>query len=261
MSRASYLNGFPVIFLEHKQGINNKISKIKSKNINPNFIDRYYDMLANDYCVIGIGEICLNNDILAAKKNFYIAGKIQEILFQKYDNKEMKISSSFVTMNKYNRLLLAILSDSENLTFSVSHLIGGRTKEEKEHGHPFINNVGYTIKYISLNEYKKAMEYIENFKKIKDQEKGKPYENYIQVLNGIVERDESEVNEGLNLLIEEHKKNHNFKETSDELISITALGLGKLAKSKGIKVSINNEIAPYSVLKRDNIDFPNLDFI
>ncbi|OOE12566.1 hypothetical protein [Fictibacillus arsenicus] len=259
MSRAYYLNSFPVIFLEHKQGINNKISKIKSKNVNPNFIDRYYDMLANDYCVIGIGEICLNNDILAAKKNFYLAGKIQEILFQKYDNKEMKISSSFVSvsMNKYNRLLLAILSDSEELTFSVSHLLGGRTKEETEHGHPFINNVGYTIKYIALNEDKKAMEYIENFKKIKYQKKVKPYENYIQVLNGIVERDESVVNEGLNLLIEEHKKNH----TINELISITALGLGKLAESKGIKVNINDQIAPYSVLKRDNINFPNLDFI
>lgn len=260
MSRVQYLENFPVIYEEIKQSVNNKINKIQSKNVNPNFIDRYCDMLANDYCTIGIGEICLNNNIIAAKKNFYLAGKLQEMLLQKYDNKEMKISPSFVTMNKFNRLLLAIISDSIELTTSLSGLMGGRIKEEKDYDHPFNYNVGYTLKYIIQNENEKAINYIDDLKKLKDQKEVFPYKSYIIVLNSILEGDNRNLNTGLNLLIEDHKKNDIFKDTADELISIPAIGLSKLAELKGLKVNINDDLLP-NVLKRDIIDYPNLDLI
>jgi hypothetical protein len=261
MTRDSYLKLFPEIYEEIKQSITNKISKLQSTNINPNFIDRYYEMLANDYCNVGIGEICLNNNIVEAKKNFYMAGKLQESLFQKYDNKEIKVSSSFITMNKYKRLLLAILSDSEELTASLSKLLGGRIKEEKEHGHPFSDNVGYTVKFFTLNEDERAYESIGNLKKVQHQREVQPFKAHINVLVGILERNESIVNEGLYSMIESHKSNDMYKDTADELLSVEVLGFEKLAELKGLRVTINDEIAPYRVLKKDIIEYPKLDFI
>lgn len=261
MSREAYLNSFSTIYEEIKQSVETKIGKLQSKSVNPNFIDRYYDMLANDYCIIGIGEITLNNDFIAAKKYFYQAAKLQEVLFQRYDSKEMKISSAFVTMNKYNRLLLALLSDSEELTSSLAHLIGGRTREEKDHGHPFSDNVGYAVKYIILDEKEKALENIENLKKLESNKDIKPYIAYRIVLNGIIERNVDSINDGLNLMVENHKRNKTFDDTADELISIPTIGFSKLSEMKGLKISLDDAIAPYAIMKKDIIAYPNLEFL
>jgi hypothetical protein len=255
----NYSNHFPEIYKEIKQSVIVKINKLQQKNINKSFIYKYYEMLANDFYALGIGEICLNQDNKGAKKYFYLAGKIQEILFQKYDLQEVGISSSFVTMNKYNRLLLAMLSDSEELTFSLAKLLGGRPEEENEHGNPFINNVGYAVKYLIIEENEKAAETIENLKNIKLIKDLKQYKDHVHVLKAILERDENAVNKGLRYIIENHKKNKLFKDTSEELISIIGLGLGKLAKIKGLNIHIDDEIAPSNFLEKDIIEYPSLD--
>ncbi|WP_214784706.1 hypothetical protein [Bacillus sp. ISL-45] len=82
-------------------------------------------------------------------------------------------------MNKYNRLLLAILSDSEEISCSLANLLGGRPREEKEHVQPFINNVGYAVKYLIIKENEKAAETIENLHNINLTNDVKQYKDYV----------------------------------------------------------------------------------
>ena len=62
-------------------------------------------------------------------------------------------------------------------------------------------------------------------------------------------------------MVENHKSNKKFEDTADELVSIPALGFGKLAELKGLRVDLDDVVAPYIVLNKNIIDYPNLDYL
>lgn len=260
MEEKSYLSVFFEIFEGRKESIKIKINKFKENKIKINFIARQMESLAYDYSTLGMGEWLLHADAIAAKKNFYLEAKIQEILFQKYDDKSMIISPSFVNMSSYLRMLPAIISDSSQLIDSLAKLIGNRSKEEED-GHPFADNVGYAIKYLLLEEDTKAKVHIDKLLGMENDEELKLRIGYGRVLKGIFDADERAVNEGLKVMIECHKKDRDYKDSPEEFFSIPVLAFAKLAIRRGIKVSIDDPIAPKKILELHEIKYPVIDYI
>ncbi|EGO62499.1 Imm49 family immunity protein [Acetonema longum] len=261
MSRNSYLSAFPEIFQERKESVDTTVNKLKTGNVKNNFIDRHYSSLAYGYSTIGMGEWLLHSDAITAKKNFYLSAKLQEILFQKYDDKKIAVSPSFVVMSSYPRVLLALISDSYQLTDSLARLIGNRPKEERETGHPFADNVGYAIKHLLLNEDAKAKTHIDALLSMENDEELKLQIGYGKVLKGILDADENAVNEGLKVMTDCHKKDDEYKDSPEEFFSIPVLGLAKLAMRRGIKISIDDPIAPKEMLEHHEIEYPAIDFV
>lgn len=260
MKKDGYLNIFPEIFQERKESISRTIHKIKKNSVKENFIDRHVSSLAYGYNTIGMGEWLVNADVVAAKKNFYLEAKMQELLFKKYDDKSIIVSPAFVNMSSYLRLLSALISDSSQLIDSLANLIGNRPKEEED-GHPFADNVGYAIKYILLNEDAKAKIHIDTLLGMEKAEEMKLRIGYGRVLKAILDIDEKAVNEGLKVMIDCYKKDREYKDSPEEFFSIPVLGFAKLAIRRGIKIYINDTIAPKEILEMHGIEYPEIDYI
>lgn len=256
-----YLKFFPEIFQERKEGIDKKINKLKTNNVEENFLARYYSFLAGDYSILGMGEWLLHSDAIAAKKNFYLSAKLQEILFQKYENKSIPVSPSFIVMTCYPRVLMALISDSSQIIDSLAKLIGNKPNEEKAEGHLFNNHVGHAIKYLLLNEDEKAKSHVEALEKMRNHKGLRLQVGYGLVLKGILNANEKNVNEGLQVMIDCHKKDGEYKDSPEEFFSIPVLGFAKLAMRRGMKVEIDHPIAPKEMLEYHKIEYPVIDFV
>lgn len=247
MTAKGYIKYFPEIFLETVEDTNERIQRYRSNGL-PKNAGYYYELLADGFQDIAIGEIVLNADPIKSKQNFYLAGKMQEVLYRKYDNHQNDISSDYVTTDKYTRLFMGLISDNEELVHSLATLFGGRTKEEEE-DHEFHKYVGYTVKYLILGEEDQAKKYVDKLQQLGSQRFMKLYLGYLQVLKGILENNKTEVNEGLNYMIECHKRlKDDYGDTPQELLSIPVLGLAKLAIQQGMDVTLDNYLAPKDLL-------------
>ena len=258
---ASYISVFPEIFQDCIDSIKNSQDKLMNKSVKEGFIDKHLNLLSLDYCDAAVGEFVLNSDLDKSKQYFYLSSKIQEYLFLKYDDKSIKVSPSFVTMNKYFKILTALISDNNVLVNSLAKLIGGRTKEELENGHPFTDNVGYIIKYIILEDYILARERIDLLEKAEDIKTKVFYRTYLKVLKGILETDTDSVNNGLQSMLEDYKKVREYKDLPEELFCIPVVGLAKLAVRQGISVNIDDPIAPRIMIEKQNIIYPEFNLI
>lgn len=89
----------------------------------------------------------------------------------------------------------------------------------------------------------------------------KLYNGYGIVLRGIIERDEAVVHEGLEYMLECHKKIKEYKGSLEGLFSTPVLGLAKLAINQGVNVTIDDPIAPKIMLEKHEVDYPELEFI
>jgi hypothetical protein len=255
----SYINVFPEIFEECIDSIRNSQSKLKNKSVKEGFIDKHLDLLSLDYSDAAIGEFILNSDLVKSKQYFYLSGKIQEYLFLRYDDKSIKVSPSFVTMNKYFKILIALISDDDMLVNSLAKLIGDRNEEELNNGHPFTNNVGYIIKYIILKDYNSAKERVDFLEKDEVPNNEIFYRNYHRILKGILEKDADSVDKGLQSMLVDYKKMKAFKDSPEELFCIPVVGLAKLADRQGISVTIDDPIVPRVMLDKQNIIYPEFN--
>ncbi|MNJ28901.1 hypothetical protein D3C77_234550 [compost metagenome] len=260
MTARGYLKYFPEIFMETVEDTNERIQRYRNNGL-PKNAGYYYELLADGFQDIAIGEIILNNEPIKSKQNFYLAGKMQEVLYQKYDNRQVDISSDYVTTDKYTRLFMGLISDNEGLVHSLATLFGGRIKEEEE-DHEFHKNVGYAVKHLILKEEDQAKKYIDKLLKMGSQRFMKLYLGYSQVLKGILEKNKTEVNEGLDYMIECHRKlKDDYGDTPQELLSIPVLGLAKLAIRQGLDVTLDNDLAPNDLLRKHQITYPLIDFV
>ncbi|OAB45521.1 Imm49 family immunity protein [Paenibacillus glacialis] len=257
---AKYLQHFPEIFDETIEDTNERIQRYRDNGL-PKNAGFYYELLADGFQDIAIGEIVLNGNVSKSKQSFYLAGKMQEVLYQRYDSKENDISSDYVTTDKHTRLLMALISGNEELINSLTTLFGGRIKEENE-DHELHKSVGYAMKYILLGEIEHAAEYVAVLKKLEGKKSMKLYNGYAKVLSGIIENDKIQVNEGLKYMIECHKKlEDDYGNTPQELLSIPILGLAKLAIRNDIAIDIDDSLVPMILLEQQEINYPLVDFV
>lgn len=260
MKNNSYLEIFPEIFEEIKESQQKQIEKIKNKNIKKNFFDRYIYSVLSDYKSVGIGEWLVNKDAIAAKKNFYLAAKLQEILFRKYDEKEIQVQDCYVSMSSYLDLLSGLLSDSQLLIESLANLMGNRPEAEED-GHPFADNVGYALKYIILKEDEKAKVNVDKLLEMEDNKELKLRIGYARVLKAILEQDEKQLNENLSMMLRDYKKDKDYEEGPEEFFSIPVLAFAKLALMRGLKIEIEDPIVPKRFFEQDEIEYPSIDYL
>lgn len=260
MAKGRYIQYFPEIFKEIIEEQNEHIEDYRENGL-PGNAGYYYELLADGFRDIAIGEIVLNEDVIKSKQSFYLAGKMQEVLYLNYDIKKNGITGDCVNSNKYTSLFMALISDNEELINSLAGLFGGRIKEEEE-DHEFNKAVGYALKYILLDEMEKAKEPIDELKKLESRKDMKFYDGYSRVLDGIIEKDNQQVNESLIYMIQCHKKlKDDYADTPQELLSIPVLGLAKLAIRNGMEVNIDDTLAPSQLLESHIINYPVVDFV
>lgn len=254
-----YITYFPEIYNEILEKTNKRLNRYNEKGLPPN-ASYYYKLLLNGFEDIAIGEIILNNDVIRAKQHFYLAAKMQEIIFQKYDNKENDIPSDYVTTDSYPTLYMALISGNKSLIRSLSALFGGRLQEETEDFE--INKlIGYSVKYLILGETDKATTQIKQFFGLKFKKYKQYYLSYASVLNGILEKDKIAVHDGLIKLLENHTKLDDYEDTPQILLSLPVLGLAKLAALNGLEFEIDSELAPKKLLEDIDINYPVVDFV
>jgi hypothetical protein len=258
-NKDSYGNYFPEVFIRILERRDRKIGSLKTNGL-PKNAASFYDGLLNDFKDAAIGEIIINSDVIKSKQNFFLAAKIQEILFQKYNANQDSIPYDYVNADTYTRLFISLICDNNEQIVSLARLYGGRPKEEKD-DYLFYLLIGYSTKYLILNDFPKAKEYIEKLKSMETKKDLKMYTGYGIVLKGIFDKDQNSVNDGLKFMIECHKKLKDFDETPEELLSIAVLGLAKLAIRHGIKLDIDDVVAPKIIIERQQIEYPKEGFI
>ncbi|MEO3943818.1 Imm49 family immunity protein [Gorillibacterium sp. CAU 1737] len=260
MKKSKYIQYFPEIFNETIEEKNEHIEDFR-KNGLPGNVGYYYELLADGFRDIAIGEIILNEDVVKSKQSFYLAGKMQEALYQNYDMKKNDITADCVNTNKYTALLMALISENEDLITSLAELFGGRIEEEEE-DHEFNKAFGYALKNILLGQMEDAKVFIAKLKSLEGSKEMKYYDGYSKVLDGIIEKDSHQVNENLTYMIQCHKKlKGEYGDTPQELLSIPVLGLAKVAARNGIEVNIMDTLTPSELLESHTINYPVVDFI
>ncbi|KNY28860.1 hypothetical protein [Pseudobacteroides cellulosolvens] len=258
--KKSYLEIFPEIYQEMIERVEKRIKKFKANGFPAN-VSFYLSGMVGDFRDLGIGEIILKEDFKKAKVYFYYAAKAQEAIYTMYDSKQNNISADFVSTVFYPKLFLALLSDQDKIIQSLAQLFGGREKEEIDDD-SIDKCIGYSIKYILLNQDITEKAYIKELKELSNAKELSWDKSYALTLLGIVNKDSSLVNEGLNFVVECHKKlKSDIKETPEELLCIPALGLAKMALKKGIDVSLNDSAIPMGVLEYYDIKCPEVDFV
>jgi len=260
-NKQSYLDYIPEVMERFRRRADIKEKEIKQKKVPDNFISTYLDAIASSYSTLAVCEFLTNHNALKFKLYFHLAGKIQELSFHKYDDKSMIIDMGLVSWVHYQRFLMALLSDNKELIESLTNLVGGRPEVDKKKGSKLVNNVGYAVKYILLDDYDKAGKHVDVLKSIAGQKNMKLYNGFGGVLDGILKNDEEKVNKELEYMLQCHKKRRDHKDTPEQFLSIPALGLAKLAIIKGIKVTVENDLMPLELLERHDITYPELDFI
>ncbi|OAB45508.1 Imm49 family immunity protein [Paenibacillus glacialis] len=255
----TYIDYFSEIYARFIEKTEKRLENYRINGL-PKNVGFYYKLLRNGFMDIAIGEIILNKDIVKSKQYFYLVAKMQEVIFQKYDDK-FDISMDYVNTNSYGTLFMALISDNKDLINSLSALFGGRDKEEADDD-ILGKLVGYSVKHIILKEFDEAETYVIKLQELNQKSRMRLYKGYGIVLDGIIKKNKESVQEGLVYMLECHRKlTDDYGDTPEELLSIPALGLAKLAMNNGIEVEVDHILAPKVMLEQRDIQYPIVDFV
>lgn len=247
-SQQTYLEAFPEIYARRVHSTNDVLEKLASQPADSRLLSFRIVLLSGGYKTLGIGECLLHNAPEKAKQYFYLSAKLRELFFIHYDNgSPIEIDKSHVTMGNYPNLLCALLSDSDELIDSLTHLIGGRPEVEVD-PHPFGHNVGYAMKHILLGNYTKAQQHVDHLKAISDDPELEFVLGYAPILQGIIDSDPNAVTKGLLLQLDLHKQDPDHQDLIEEIFSLQVLGLAKLALRRGISVTLDDPLTPAILL-------------
>ncbi|WP_438347708.1 hypothetical protein ACP8HI_18820 [Paenibacillus sp. FA6] len=257
----SYINYFPDVYARFVERTDMRLEKYRTNGL-PKNVGFYYTMLLDSFMNIAIGQIVLDKDVVKSKQYFYLGAKMQEVIFQKYDNK-FDISIDYVNTNSYRTLFMALISDNQDLITSLATLFGGRAKEEAEDD-TFGVLVGYAVKHIILKELDEAETYVIKLQELNQKSRMRLYRGYGIVLDGIIKKNKESVHDGLEYMLECHRKlKDDYGDTPEELLSIPVIGLVKLAMNSGVEVEVEVDhiLAPRVMLEQQDIQYPIVDFV
>ncbi|MBO8173119.1 MAG: immunity 49 family protein [Bacillaceae bacterium] len=245
---------------EHKELLKEDISQIEQNQVLKKFMSLASASVSSKFEVIAIVDYLLYSNPINSKIHFYYSAKIRERLLHWYDHPDRGISvdHSFVGSGQFDDIYKALISDHETLIQSYARLIGGRPEAEKEHGTTLGINLDHVLKYLILDENDKAEPHVKTLGEIKEQKQVKPYVGQIIALQGIFEGDQAIFHEGLQRMIERHRKRREYKLTPLEQFSIPIVGMAKLGMRKGLAIGIDDPLLPEEMLQKHDIDYPEL---
>lgn len=259
MSKA-YLKKLPLVYDSITQYLDEDNAKVKLDGL-PIGAGYFFASRALSLRTLAICEYLINQNIGLMKTKMYNAALCGLSSIKWFDEKkdELNVSNS-LSLHNSKYLEFALISENFELIKEIAEKLGGRgALDSKDIGKEGLFS-GYALKYIVMNEHSKAREYIEKLHAMKKLSKYNLNEG--NALLGIISRDSEQVNTALVNMLAEHKKFKSYSNTTDELICIRVLAFSKLAISKGILITIDEDLAPREIINpTEGLDYELIEFL
>ncbi len=227
-----------------------------SKELDPRLIMS----IGKDYAMFGMICFCYHHNIEEGKINFYKALLCDKWLMEKYVNYSDIIFPERINAYSYPSLFYGILSGNMKITRGRAELFG-KYEDEEEGVHPYSRLLGFSLKYVILNDMQKADEWLD----LLDQEKGtrgmkQVVDGYGRAMRGLIHLDEKEFNYGLEKMLKTHvsrmKKEGN---TLEQYFAYDSVALAMLAKDRGVNVTVKHDLLPEEYFLETRIEYDEIE--
>ncbi len=247
---------FEELYEDSKNSLKKDYEMIKTRK----HIDMDYMVfsLENEYKRLGIIELCHRNSLKEGREYFYKATLAGEWFFEQVCKKEYEVSLDNVDEYTFERLYDAILSGSKERAIYIANLYGSIEVDKKVN--PVTIMLGYSLKYVILDDKEKALEYVQKLEESKTKRGMKQYaDGNARVFRGLVERNEVEFNKGLEYMLKHHaarmKREGRYLE---QYFAYDSVALAMLAKERGIAITVKHELLPMEYLEDTDINYSEL---
>lgn len=209
--------------------------------------------------ILGKIEMLYKKNIAEGRKCFYKASLAREWFYVEFPKKEYDIESYYVSTYAYESLYYAILGGSKEQAVHMAQLYGSIKVEDVQEFLPTVL-LGFGLKYVILDDLVHALEYVQKIDDNKRKRGMKQYsEGHARAYRGIIERDEAELNKGLEYMLKHHaarmRRNGNYL---DEFFAYDSVALAMLAKDRGIAITVKHDLLPIEYLEDTRIDYAAL---
>lgn len=219
--------------------------------------------MRNQFKELGILEACYKKEYAKAKINFFQASKTQEWFYRNYKNAEHNIPSGEVTTYSFETLYYAILSGGKEQKICMANYLGSFPEEEKEESNLANTLLGYSLKYVVLDDIENGMKYINQLEENKEKRGMKQYvQGHGRAFRGLMQRDEVEFNKGLEFMLKHHvARMRRDGRKIEQYFAYDSVALAMLAKEREINITVKHELLPEKYLEKMDIDYNGIDRI
>ncbi|MBE6062116.1 MAG: hypothetical protein E7207_00820 [Clostridium butyricum] len=187
--------------------------------------------------------IALNENFNEGKRYAYISALAYDIEMKKYG---WAIVHGFLPFPyrvfcELEILYSAFLTNNHKLIKSIIFEMAESDKDTiKKNIDEFYYNIYNVIKCIYTNDNESLEVYINKLEAFRKRNDMKDYMHYVDGLEAIIEKNEDKLIRALISMNEVHENLEEYCDTLNETICMPALGIGKLAMFKGMKVICND---------------------
>lgn len=212
---------------------------------------------------LAILEICYRRDVCKGKERYYTASKMQEWQYREYAKKQYDIYAEEITTYSFETLYDAILSGSREQMMLMANYLGSFEKEEEEECNLANTLLGYSLKYIVLDDENNAMKYINQLEENKAKRGMKQYaEGHARAFRGLAQRDELEFNRGLEFMLKHHvSRMKRDGRKIEQYFAYDSVALAMLARERGMNLTVKHELLPEGYLEESSIDYNTIEII
>ncbi len=212
---------------------------------------------------LAILEICYKKDVCSGKKCYYIASKMQEWEYREFSKSTYNIYNEEVTTYSFETLYDAILSGCSEQMILMANYLGSFEKEEREECNLANTLLGYSLKYVVLDDTDNAMKYINQLEENKSKRGMKQFaEGHARAFRGLVQRDEGEFNKGLEFMLRHHvARMKRDGRKLEQYFAYDSVALAILAKERGINITVKHELLLEEYLEETDIDYSVIEII
>lgn len=211
------------------------------------------------YKSLGMLEWVINNNLIEARKKFFLASMAREWYYMVFPTVKYEFSSMEVRTYAFESLFYAVLSGNKEWAIHMAELFGSY-KELETQEHLANELLGYCLKYVILDDVEQAKEYIQRIVASKNKKGMKQYSNgYARAYRGIVERNAEEFNAGLLFMLNNHEaRMKRDGREFDARFAYDSVALAMIAKGRGIEITVKHELLPMSYLEKTDIDYSEI---
>ncbi len=248
---------FENIIKHLSQGIECTLTQIhSSKQPNPRLIMS----MEKDYAMFGMICFCYNRNIKEGKIDFYKAILCNKWLMENYVDYTEIIYPGRINAYSYPALFYGLLSGNMKIARERAELFG--KYEDKEQGvHPYSRLLGFSLKYVILNDIQKANEWLDLLDKEKETRGMKQVvDGHGRAMRGLINLDGKELNKGLEKMLKTHvsrmKKEGN---TLEQYFAYDSVALAMLAKDRGMNVTVEHDLLPVEYFLETSIEYDEIE--
>lgn len=214
--------------------------------------------IGKDYAMYGMICFC-DNRIEEGKIDFYKALLCDKWLMENYVDYTEIIYPGRINAYSYPVLFYGILSGNMEIARERAELFG-KYKNEEEGVYPYCRLLGFSLKYVILNDIPKANEWLDLLDKEKETRGMKEMVNgHGRAMRGLINLDEKEFNKGLEKMLKTHvsrMKKQGY--TLEQYFAYDSVAFAMLAKARGINVTVEHELLPTEYFIETSIEYDEI---